>query len=506
LWYPTRVLDVGNEKDQIIKLKITGESDIQGPYLTLSHRWGDNTVYKLTEPKLENFKTGIHVADLPRTFTQAIEVTRRLQIRYLWIDSLCIIQDSVHDWQIESVQMETVYANSHLNIAATAANNSQEGLFRPRNKGKFWPTEVVIMVKGASRQYLAYDPDVANSQLEAMPLNRRAWVLQERFLSPRVLHFAETQLFWECHGGESCEMFPRSIPPGEWPKTNHKSLDPRAFLERAKRLHWPMDKVLSNSIYPYQIWADTVSRYTQCGITKSEDKLVAISGIAKYISHLIDDEYLAGIWRSTIPKALLWYISTYHPAKEVPPFRPTPYRAPSWSWASVEGQIHNTSWLYSSYIDIDPNSTSCVQIHEAMITPLVEGDVYGQVTSGYLRLSGTLLSGFGIVLVPNNTYNNYRVACLEKEKAELDSDIVVGLDVPPTSAELDMTCLLVALADEYEHCLLLRLRSDKGLNVYERVGTVTFARKARVFQERESVADFRERLGWCIARVEIILV
>ena len=85
-------------------------------------------------------------------------------------------------------------------------------------------------------------------------------------------------------------------------------------------------------------------------------------------------------------------------------------------------------------------------------------------------------------------------------------DIMVGLDVSPTIAELNQTRILVALGTDKEHCLLLRSRSDKGLNVYERVGTIIFSGKARVFHEQESAADLRKRLGWRIEEAEIILI
>jgi hypothetical protein len=132
VWYPSRLLEVGTASEETVKVVAKERGGIDGLYLTLSHRWGTGVMYRLTTNLVEQFEMGILISDLPRTFREAIEITRRLKVQYLWIDSLCIVQDSTEDWQRESLQMENVYTHSHLNIAATASETGGGGLFRSR--------------------------------------------------------------------------------------------------------------------------------------------------------------------------------------------------------------------------------------------------------------------------------------------------------------------------------------------------------------------------------------
>ncbi|PMD17228.1 HET-domain-containing protein, partial [Hyaloscypha hepaticicola] len=129
--------------------------------MTLSHCWGTKKFLTLTTNNLENSRQRISLEDLTRVFQDAIHVTRFMGIDYIWIDSLCIIQDSPEDWAKESLLMEDVYSNSYCNIAATHASSGEDGCF----------------------------DEVTNSLLL-----QRAWVFQERILAPRVLHFAPFML------------------------------------------------------------------------------------------------------------------------------------------------------------------------------------------------------------------------------------------------------------------------------------------------------------------------
>ena len=129
---PTRVLDVGLLDNDLVKLYIS--SGEYGQWLTLSHCWGKTRPATTTTSNLDSHREGISIAALPQTFRDAIIITRKLGYRYLWIDSLCIVQDSIVDWQLESVKMNTIYANAVLNISADAAADSSEGIFASSNR------------------------------------------------------------------------------------------------------------------------------------------------------------------------------------------------------------------------------------------------------------------------------------------------------------------------------------------------------------------------------------
>jgi hypothetical protein len=144
------------------------------------------------------------IADLALTFRDAITVTRELGQRYLWIDSLCIIQDDHRDWETESKKMEAVFQHAYYTIAATSAEDSTKGfLNRPEEK---YSQYVMVPESSDGKVYICtsieddFDGDVTKGVL-----NTRAWVLQERALSRRTIHFTKRQTYWECGGGVRCE-------------------------------------------------------------------------------------------------------------------------------------------------------------------------------------------------------------------------------------------------------------------------------------------------------------
>jgi hypothetical protein len=325
---------------------------------------------------------GIPLDTLPKTFQEAITITRRLDQKFLWIDSLCIIQDSVRDWQVESATMETVYRFSLLNIAATASSNGTEGCFRERNPllAQICIVEGVEWTWSSGKHYL-YDSMFWSMGMKYAPLNNRAWVVQERVLAPRILHFGENQLYWECNQKDACETFPVSLPQrmaDEYPR--FKSQKPaydgtrlRCFSEDWFGL-LKVDKDLNN----YDLWSNIVLTYTRCDLTMGSDKLVAISGVAQMIRRRLKDEYLAGLWRNWLPYHLLWY-------KEMPADtgRSVVYRAPTWSWASVDGEA------WSHPISLMDGEAILVNIIEAVVQNAGSNDT-GSVVSGRIKMRGML--------------------------------------------------------------------------------------------------------------------
>lgn len=201
---PKRLISVGDPK----RIVLRQSSEIEGypRYATLSHCWGLAKFLTLTRSNFESWQVGIPLGDLSKTFCDAIATTRRLGLEYIWIDSLCIIQDDDNDWKSESVRMSEVYGRSALNIAATASPNGHGGLFYPRDAlhcELLLPT--LGRVKCAPRGlYLQIFRD--------MPLLQRGWTLQERLLPCRTVHFTNTEILWECHCTIACETYPHMYP------------------------------------------------------------------------------------------------------------------------------------------------------------------------------------------------------------------------------------------------------------------------------------------------------
>jgi hypothetical protein len=208
-WWPTRLLDVGTPGNPYLRLRVNGGATPASVYTTLSHCWGQLQIKQLKIANLLALTKEIEITELPKTFQDAITITRRIGVRYIWIDSLCIIQDSPEDWAKESSSMGNIYKNGLCNIAATAANDGQTGLFFQRNpllaqrcriSIKSLPSFLRPGLYDLFQQYL-WD----NSVSEA-PLNQRAWVIQERILAPRVIHFGKNQLLWECSELVRCSL------------------------------------------------------------------------------------------------------------------------------------------------------------------------------------------------------------------------------------------------------------------------------------------------------------
>lgn len=222
---PTRLLEVGDVKVGRVRLICNlAESLTSVKYVALSHRWGTLNTEQPAEGKfvtttrknigLITTSGGIKDTDLPQTFQDAVAVTRSLNLKYLWIDSLCILQadgegndpESKEDWDRESKLMEEVFGSAYLAIAASCAQHKFQGFLKPRTSRQI----VTISASDGAQFHVCEVIDKFESDVEQGELNQRGWVLQERALSRRTIHFTETQTYWECGGGIRCETFTKT--------------------------------------------------------------------------------------------------------------------------------------------------------------------------------------------------------------------------------------------------------------------------------------------------------
>lgn len=205
---PTRLIDVGSMSSENVRLCQTAvdlpskTNDLK--YLALSHRWGDRDKHKTvstTTGNLNQHMIGIPDDGLPNTFKDAVKVTRELGIRYLWIDSLCIIQGEGGDFENESERMESVFSYAYCVITASRSPGSSNGFLLPRSKREFVKFETRAGVKLYACEAIdEFQQDVING-----PLNQRGWVFQERALALRTIYFTEKQNYFECGNGVRCE-------------------------------------------------------------------------------------------------------------------------------------------------------------------------------------------------------------------------------------------------------------------------------------------------------------
>ncbi|KAF5868157.1 putative heterokaryon incompatibility protein [Botrytis fragariae] len=373
-WLPTRLVNVGLDggATRLVETIILSKNQYS-PYLALSHRWGatPNHSSRLSSVNKLAWMKSIPTNQMPATFQDAIQYTKSMNISYIWIDSLCIMQDSPEDWSTEAALMDKVYAQSFCNIAASYASNENSlntGLFYTRTPDDLATTSVKyklitkndcqgIFGISLKSNYIIDDTEFA--------LYGRAWVLQERLLSPRTIHFSK-QLIWECREERASESFPMGISLMSDDRRDHDfSKDWRSSLE----------------VFGYKFWADTVGRYVKSSLTYSSDYLVAISAIAREYERELDDVYLAGLWKKGLPFNLLWKTDN----KSSFSSRPNAYRCPTWSWASL-------NICYPAKLEIlIPDGEALAEVLEAKVfSP--PGRTYTECYDGHIRLKGILYS------------------------------------------------------------------------------------------------------------------
>lgn len=201
---PTRVIDVGSVESPILRL-VQGSEMVNHYYLALSHCWGDGQTSHFGRTLRDNYRErqrAIDPNELPLNFKDAIEVARGLGVRYLWIDSICIIQLDREDWNRESVRMEQVYSNARCVLAASSAASSTEGFLRSARKPRNFAT---LRSASGVTTFVSKNIDDFQNDVESSVLNTRGWVLQERALARRTIHFAANQMYFECGEGVHCE-------------------------------------------------------------------------------------------------------------------------------------------------------------------------------------------------------------------------------------------------------------------------------------------------------------
>ncbi|KAF2109342.1 heterokaryon incompatibility protein-domain-containing protein, partial [Lophiotrema nucula] len=270
---PKRV--VGLARDRIYIHESHGE---RGAYACLSHCWGpkgNDILLKTKKEVLATFKESIQWTALPKTFQDAIIACRRLGIDWIWIDSLCIVQDDPLDWQLESAKMATIYENAYLTLAATFAEDASGGLFTGPDCTDHNAKSTPLLLQFPNGPTV---PLICRRRLnhQHFPLIRRAWVYQERLLSPRILHFAGFELIWECLAVSSdCEC-------GSAELLQTRSRD---YLKNRN-------------------WRELVAYYLALELSHPSDIFPALSGLADRFIRNFGDEYVAGMWKSTLIRDL----------------------------------------------------------------------------------------------------------------------------------------------------------------------------------------------------------
>jgi hypothetical protein len=480
---PTRVVNVGLD-DGIVRLVETKGK--KAKYICLSHCWGLEQIITTTKSTFEERKKYIVWEELSKTFRDAITLTRTLGFNYIWIDSLCIIQDDGSDWEIESAKMASVYSNGHLTIAATHSSNGQGGLFTHtkdfRVSGKT-PDEEDFCLYFRERIDHHIDAGLESAELTSTekyyPLLSRAWVYQERMLSTRILHFGRYEMFFECKSDIRCECTSIRFHNG-----NSETPIPLIKIEYADVLaSYDLSQEGQNhaSIH-YQgasTWRTMVCCYTVLSLTKSKDRLPAIGGLARQMAAARKSRYLAGLWEESLQDDLLWIVPASSRLKRP---RPYPLNAPTWSWASVETVVDYWDTIMFSGVGESVANVrnpyehfSVIEICEVQESAV---DEFGSIAYGSLTISGLVAEGeLERELESHNGEDRivHYVSFLDT-RFRMDSDYLLDHNnLGHTEPGSPVFCLRMSLLQEglkdYLISLVLK-RSSNCLDTFERIGTL----------------------------------
>ncbi|KAI1866494.1 hypothetical protein JX265_007795 [Neoarthrinium moseri] len=540
-WFPDRLIRLSTTPDiksvpvgQEVQLsaRIVEKSDLQDfspdhtgkelQYFSLSHCWGPppdpsaplggRVKDVLTKDKLSAWKKDIDVDDLPLTFQDAIRVCIMLHVDHIWIDSLCIIQDSLEDWQTQSAVMADIYKFAWLNIAALSALSDDEGFinnsrdpkvefgFRARysqilganaakrnSKG-----QTCVLLDGQATLVWNAAADLPGASSGNAPLYQRAWVYQERNLARRTLGFTKQGISWACDG------FERSEYPGEGSlveaarlrQTLQSVVDTAYKLVSIKSTASPEQAAIEQQTQIRQLrerfdwrWHSTITAYTLCGLTKQTDKLIALSAVAREYGTsglTMQKRYLAGMWDIGLLFQMAWITVEGKTTPKRKAVGEEGYMAPSWSWASIEGPVQPRLMFPK------PGLIALADLLAADVVLQTEFK-YGPVKAGWVRLRGRLnrvktigSRGRSLYLTDQTTGEDLWFCSDTVEgrdtslwRRNIQKVVWVPLIVSHDRTVLSCNCLVLT---EVDGCSAGDQFIRPGEKVYRRLGTGNFGR------------------------------
>ena len=423
--------------DQLQNTQLSGNSSNHRRYVALSYCWGKEPTLTTTQENLQSMRSGISMESLPHTIRDAVVITRKLGVRYLWVDALCILQGTDdaarRDWETESPKMADIYSRAYLTIAAALAPNTRHGIFSMRSNLPHVTLPYSATCTPGITGHVALGFEEGKRHILREPLYSRAWTLQERILSSRVLSYTTDQLAWECQSA--------------------------LLTESGENLPVIGSTRLRPIVNAYD-WHNIVRDYSSRNLTYEDDKLPAISGLAKAVSQRSGDEYIAGLWKSLVLENLLWVHEHVVMGNKTQRSRPRHFRAPSWSWASIDGNV----WYPGMHKEDKAE-------HSIMLDYQVTArgrNPFGQLMGGWIMLRGKVKQAYikhCSILDPDNV-----------ELGEELGGVWLDMDGAPGFDPADVWCLRV----QGSRGLILTHESTNGSN-YRRIGAFTLRAEGEVW-------------------------
>ncbi|KAI9866181.1 MAG: hypothetical protein M1813_001742 [Trichoglossum hirsutum] len=405
---PTRLIDVGEVGDDL-QLYLQNTLEVGVKYTALSYCWGGDQPVRTTKSTLKENCKRIEFSSLPKTLQDAVTCTRNLEYRYLWVDSLCIIQDDPEDMAREIATMPSVFGEASVTICAASATDCKQGFLENRphssaNDTYRWMLPFRSPQGKKGTILLSYNRGRGGYAINVIPdehICTRGWTLQETLLARRMLVFGKRDVRWTCRGVHHLDEW--CMPLFE---NAARDYDIRNYSPAGELKSPFTDRLMSRDGILYEFIA-LVTLYASRKLSLYEDRLTAISAIAQSYSGTIQARYLAGLWDYNLVTQLLWkrgedYQRVLERDEEVPPrwfqlerydyylkrakpmARFATFVAPSWSWASSpEGVAYRDPEDYSTH--------ASATIIECEVEPLFSSAPFGAVKSGYLKIRGRLL-------------------------------------------------------------------------------------------------------------------
>ena len=464
---PTRVIDLTGSPDLpidadyiVIRLREVEEGEV-GTYTALSHCWGaDSTSHFTTEiGTLDARKEKIDFGSLPLTYREAILVTLYLGIRYLWIDSVCIIQDSREDWEIESAKMSNVYANAHLTLAATQSKTPQEGLLNPFEKAR--------SCNGVGEDVIVRMETHMSVDGSSDPLNTRGWTLQEAVLSSRIISFGTEQWLWKCPSRHATEDGlidgPASSIDGvtQWVNLAKQgaSDDKKLYLT-----HWYM----------------MIMNYAKRHLSHRSDKAAAIAGLVSMFVKATGYRYFAGLWMEDLANGLLWEADSRGVTRD-------PGSIPSWSWLSTHGRIRgytfNENRSLVELLDVEEQWEGTPLVSLLKVARLSIKAPMFSVRLG--KRSVTELSRHTVVDIADNT-ETLGEAFLDTQLADDSGVLTILCLLIRDEAKHDQWSALLVVPDANE-------RKTDDTNIFRRIGTAVLWKISKFLDDKRDGNEIRAK-------------
>jgi hypothetical protein len=387
---PTRVVDINgvhNGKHP----KLIQHSQLQGAYVALSHRWGNDGLPTTTSANLAARLQALPLDELSQTMRDAIRIVKELGYRYIWIDALCIVQDSAEDWLHEASRMSSVFNGAVLTIAVADSDHHAQGIFRRRRGRCVRPFHVPYFQGKPFRERTRFDGEgefyvfptsefVSGGNRSKGTLDTRAWILQEQVLSPRVLYYGDGEIYWDCITVSASESSPVSAS-----LLQDDDPDETWVLKLIRRTLAGSTNTGTLRTKIADIWTQIIKNYSARNLTRQSDKLIALGGILVPLARILRDEPVAVMWRDRLWRQLIWWVARPCPIALTNPERM--FSAPSWSWLNVTSPVHYHNAVLSDVSQHDASANKFTELEP--LSTVLSAEI--SAASSTTHIHGTLI-------------------------------------------------------------------------------------------------------------------